>query len=45
VDISFKGIAYPEIDLRVPSITNATSLLQWQPHVSLAEGLDLTCAS
>jgi nucleoside-diphosphate-sugar epimerase len=45
VGIAFKGITYSEIDLRVPDITNATTLLHWHPVISLEEGLDRTCVS
>jgi nucleoside-diphosphate-sugar epimerase len=42
--ISFKPWPYPDVELRIPNIDKARTLLDYEPRIDLEEGLALTIA-
>lgn len=40
--ITFQPITYSDVEIRIPDITKAREILQWEPHVDLDEGLERT---
>jgi len=43
-DITFKPITYSDVEIRIPDITKARDVLDWEPAVDLDEGLERTIA-
>lgn len=40
--ITFKPIAYSDVEIRIPDIAKAREVLKWEPEVDLDEGLERT---
>ena len=42
--IAFKPLEYSDVEIRIPDITRAREVLNWEPQVDLDEGLERTIA-
>jgi UDP-glucose 4-epimerase len=43
-DIVFQPLHYADVELRIPNVEKARTVLGWEPHVELDEGLEKTIA-
>ncbi len=43
-EITFKPIAYSDVEIRIPDITKAREVLKWEPRIDLDDGLERTLA-
>jgi dTDP-glucose 4,6-dehydratase len=44
VDITFQPLHYADVELRIPNVEKARTVLGWEPVVELDEGLEKTIA-